>query len=148
MKNILAAIIGALLLVGSVYADSVVIPASCTFTNFREEVSGNYVSSTTFYQAQTLCFTNCVLFDSTITNGLLYQGLTNVQVKVNIGAGAGVSNTYTGTVNTTASPNVWNLTIASFPTNWTTPNVQVQITDANTNTYVYPWKQLGTKAAM
>jgi hypothetical protein len=147
MRRILMiAVAGLMLAIGIAAGDSTVQPVSVTVTNTRGDVAGTLVSGTTYYRGQTLVFTNCVPYTGGTTSSAA-QGLTNVTVLVNIGDGA-TSNTYTGAVNTAVSPNVWNLTITSFPTNWSSPYMQLKLTDSGNNSYIYPWLSIQTKAAM
>jgi hypothetical protein len=53
---------------------------------------------------------------------------------------------YNATVLST-NAGTWSCDITA-PSFITAPYIQVKVTDANTNSYIYPWKSLATKTAM
>jgi hypothetical protein len=109
-------------------------PTTATFNSVRGEAQASV--SGTFYKSTTLVLTNCVMYSGTTTN-TARQGLDAVTVEVR--AGTTDSNTaYTATVSDTNG--IWGcrLTIPNLPSSY----LQVKITDASTNVYIYPWKVL------
>ena len=127
---------GLLSVVGSipVPAADAVQPASCAITNFRGEAISSIPG--TFYRGTSLLFTNCVLYSGAGTNSAK-QGLSGVAVEVRVGTTE--SNVaYTATV--TDTQGVWSCT-ATIPA-LSMSEVQVKLTDVNTNIYIYPWKHL------
>jgi hypothetical protein len=120
-----------------IHAADAVEPASVTTTNLRGESASLTVSAESFYQGTTLLFTNCALYASTTTNAGL-QGLDGVTVELRIGTTV-ASTAYSASVQSTNG--LWWCS-ATVPTNMTAAFVQVKITDANTNSFIYPWKTL------
>jgi len=114
-----------------------VSPVSCSFTNTRGEAQETI--SGTFYTDTTLLLTNCqTMVDSSTT-----QGLDTVVVEVKVGATSAGATTYTGTV-TTAASGLYCCT-STVPTNVASAYIQIKITDANDNSYIYPWKTIRCK---
>lgn len=119
-----------------------VTPSYVTITNFRGEAVGTI--SGTYYQDSTLRLTNCVLYAGTSTNAAK-QGLDGVTVTVSVGTAA-TNVDYAATVlSTNLGTYACDVVVPSFVT---APYLQVKITDANTNIYVYPWKGLQTLTGM
>ena len=114
--------------------------AQCSFTNNRGD-SVSYVSSTEFYRGSTILFTNCMFQ----TTGTATQGLDGVTIEMRWGT-AGSNNAYTGTAQVAASGTWW--LSFTMPTNWEDPFIQMKLTDSNTNSYIYPWKKILSKAAL
>ena len=120
-------------------ADSV-SPASCTTTNFRNEAQA-YVSGNSYWEGTTLLLTNCVLYSGGDTSSPV-QGLAGVAIQARVG------------LITTNTPYTGNVQVASNGTWWVSLNVptntggslflQVKLTDAATNSYIYPWKMIRT----
>jgi len=138
------AVLAALIVGGfCVASGDAVEPASCTFSNVRGESVG-YVSTETYYDDATLRLTNCIAYSGTTTNSAV-QGLSNVTVTVSCGT-ATTNVDYNATV-MVASNGTWSCDIV-VPSFTETPYVQVKLTDANTNSYIYPWKQIRTKSGM
>ena len=119
-----------------------VVPASCTTTNYREEAVAN-IDSVTYYQGSTIRFTNCVLYASTGTNTV--QGLDGVTVTISVGTTSSNID-YNATIQDAAAGK-WAADV-TVPDWATIPAMQVKIEDGNTNTYIYPWKTIKTKAAL
>lgn len=145
MKRLIAIAMLAGILAGVCRGDSPVVPDSVTFTNTRGDTAGALISGS-YYRGQTLSITGCVLYAGASTNSA-YQGLTNVTVECKIGD-TSTANTYTGVVDTASTPNKWSLMLTAFPTNWTTPSLQIKITDSGNNSYVYPLRAWSTKATL
>lgn len=138
----LSAIVTAALVVAAV-ADDDVEPASVTVTNTRGDTANAQISDTTYYEGSTLRFTNCVLYAGTDTNSSL-QGLTGVTVDVDVG-NATTNITYTASVTDTNGQWSVDLTVPDFVS---ATYMQIKLTDANTNSYIYPWKRILTKDSM
>lgn len=139
LAGLTAAVLG---LVYPVGAADAVSPASCSITNFRGEAEG-YVSEYYYFEGTTLLLTNCHMYASTGTNTV--QGLSGVTITVDVGTTT-TNLSYTGHAISTNLGTWW----VSFPVPAGLPTVYVQtkVTDANTNTYIYPWKMMRTKAAL
>ena len=144
MKRILAGVVAAsvLLCMLAPAADSVE-PANATFNSLRGEAQG-YVSQETFYLGTPVLFTNCVLYSGTTTNSAK-QGLDGVAVALRVGFAA-TNQSVAGHVQNTSNGTFWAL--FTLQTNVANPSVQVQITDANTNSYIYPWKLIKTQSPL
>jgi hypothetical protein len=123
-------------------AADAVQPESVTMVNVRGEAQAT-VSQLEFYRGSSLVFTNCLLYSGTSTNTAL-QGLTGVAVELRIGT-VEDSTAYAGLVTSTSG--VWSA-VVTVPTNLASAFVQVKITDANTNTFIYPWKTLYTRTPL
>jgi hypothetical protein len=123
-------------------AGDAVEPAKGAVICLREE-GLSYINATEYYRGTTLLLTNCTLYAGSTTN--TPQGLSNVTIQCKFGLPA-TNITFAGTVANASAGTWW----ASFtvPTNWESPFLQVQITDENTNTFIYPWKMLHTKAGL
>jgi len=134
-----------LLIVGAigVRAQGVVAPASVTITNFRTEAQ-SFISDSTYFNDTTLRFTNCVMYSGATTNSSV-QNLTGVTIEVSVGA-ASTNIAYSGTAQI-ATNGTWfsDITVPSFVS---APFLQVKITDASTNSFIYPWKIISSKASM
>ena len=126
-----------------VFAADAVEPASLTITNIRAETTVS-ASPTEYFEGATLRLTNCVLFAGASTNSDR-QGLSDVTVALTIG-NLTTSATYTGSAQIETS-GVWSCD-AVVPTNGGQCYLQVTITDANTNIYIYPWKTLAHKTPL
>jgi len=127
----------AMLIAGIAFANPghAVEPASVTITNLRNEAATS-INAGTLYQGTSLLFTNCVLFAGTTTNSAR-QGLDAVTVDVSVG-NTSPNVDYEATVQDTNG--VWTVTVdvpslASF-------YIWVQVTDENTNTFIYPLKTM------
>lgn len=120
-------------------ADSV-IPASLTITNLRDEAVA-YASDAWFFEDTTLRLTNCVLFAGTTTNAAK-QGLSQVTVQLKAG-NTTTSATYIGTAQVESNGTYsCDLIVPAYSG---TCYLQVKVTDASTNSYIYPWKILNHK---
>ena len=125
-------------------ASDAVQPASCTITNFRSESQG-YVSPEYFYEGASLLFTNCVLYKGSDSNSLV-QGVNGVTIEVRVGSSV-TNQLYLGTAQPPAS-NSWFSTV-TVPTNsGGSIFMQVKVIDSVTNSYIYPWKMINTKAPL
>ena len=114
-------------------ADSVA-PASAGLTSIRGEVSRT-VNVGACYRGTTFVLTNCIVYAD--TTGVTTQGLDGVTVQVAIGTNGVCTLTNTATV-TSAADGKWttSFTVPSAPS----VSLEVKITDALTNSYVYPSK--------
>lgn len=141
MKKLLSVSVAVLVLIGSVCAGDAVEPAILTgLTNSRSD-SVTFYNATEYYRGATLRFTNCVLL---VTNSVI-QGLDGVTMELKWGTEA-TNHVFTPTV-TSTNLGKWTLSL-TVPTNWASPYIQIKITDALTNSYIYPWRMLHTKASM
>jgi len=142
MKRLLVLTVIGLLFVWPVRAADTVEPANVTIRSVRGEAV-SAISSEVFYDGSSLLFTNCVCLSDTA--GIVTQGLDTVTITLNIGST--VTNVeYSGTADGD-NTNWW--ASVTVPTNITgTISVQVKLTDATTNIYIYPWKTLAHKEAM
>lgn len=132
----------ALLAAGARAADAVA-PASCTITNVRGEAL-EYVSDETYYEDTTLRLTNCVIYAGTSTNSAV-QGLDGVTVQVSVG-NTTTNIDYTATVQSAEAGSWWcDIVVPSFTPS---PYLQIKVTDASTNSYIYPWKMIRTKDSL
>jgi hypothetical protein len=143
MKNKLRALIAicALCVLASLAADSVA-PASAGLTFIRGEVART-VSVGACYRGTTFVLTNCLTYAD--TTGVTTQGLDGVTVEVAIGTNGVASLTNTATV-TSAADGKWatSLTVPSAPSF----TLELKITDASTNSYVYPSKTINTTESL
>jgi len=118
-------------------------PASATITNYRDEAE-SYISQTEYFQTAPLLLTNCIAVAGPLTNSPR-QDLTGLTLILSVGTPT--SNlTYTGTV-ANATNGVWWVRIASVPTNWTAPKVQLKLTNS-ADIFIYPAKLIKTKAPL
>ena len=142
MKRLLVLAAVGLLFVWPVRAADTVEPANVTISSVRGEAV-SAISSEAYYEGSSLIFTNCICFSDTA--GTVTQGLDTVTITLNVGTT--VTNVeYSGTADD--GDKSWSTAI-TVPTNITgTINVQVKLTDATTNIYIYPWKTLAHKEAM
>jgi len=141
MKKLVAVVmLGVSLIAGPVQAADAVEPPMLSFTNARSSTV-SYISDTEYYRGTSLLFTNCVL---QTTNGAI-QGLDGVTIELKWGTTA-TNHTFVPTVQDAATGK-WFLNM-TVPTNWEAPNMQIKVTDANTNSYIYPWRLIHTKASM
>jgi hypothetical protein len=124
-------------------ATDAVEPCYICMTNIRNEAVG-YVAEESFYRNTTLRFTNCVAKSGT-TAASAAQGLEGVTIQVKIGTATNDTVAYTGAVQV-ATSGTWYCS-AVTPTG-TTAYIQVRLTDAATNSYIYPWKVIRTKASL
>ena len=127
-------------IIGLVKAADTVDPATITGTNNRAD-SLTYFSETIFFKGASLQWTNCSLQ----TTGTVVQGLSGVTIQMKWGS-AGTNVTFNQVV-TSTNLGKWSL-LMSVPTNWDNPSIQIKITDANTNTFIYPWRLIHVKDAM
>lgn len=120
-------------------AGSYVAPATCTFTNLREQatLSGG---AATYTRGDTLLFTNCVVCSD--TTGTVQQ-LSNVTVTIAVG-NTDAATIYTATVQNAAA-GTWTKSI-TVPTSGTV-YVETRLVDESTNTYTYSgWKLLSVQS--
>lgn len=139
MKKItksMLSIMSAIFLATGVFAADQVVPQSVTFTNYRGQAVETITSAGTIYQGATLRLTNCVAMSSTTATNTV-QGLDAVTVQCAVG-NTTTSVTYSATV-TSTNNGMWACDIV-VPTNMTSFSVQVKLTDANTNSFIYPNK--------
>ena len=126
--------------VGASRAADAVEPASVTFTNVRTEAVAQ-VDAGTLYRGATLVFTNCVLCT---TNASTVQGLSAVTVQVSAG-NLSTNIDYSATV-VDAAAGKWSCTVVIPDLSaWT---MQVKVTDANTNSFIYPSKNFVADQSM
>ena len=121
------------------FADTVA-PASVTFTNARADVVNGTVSQTYYVEGTTLLMTNCVIYSGGTTSSAV-QGLDGVAIEIRIGD-LFSSTAYTGTVISAASGTWW--TSITVPTNYASTFLQLKITDASTNSFIYPLRIIRT----
>ena len=125
----------------AVAAADAVDPVSITCTNARTD-SISYVNATEYYRGATIVWSNCVM----LTTGAATQGLNLCAVEMKWGLST-TAQTFNASIGGGASSNVWNLSM-TCPTNWEAPYVQLKVTDSNTNSYIYPWMMIHTKASL
>ncbi len=123
-------------LVWPVTAADSVEPQSVTITNYRGEATITISSAGAIYQGGTLRFTNSVLY-ATTTNTPVIQGLSGITVEVAAG-NTSTSIVYNATVMST-NAGTWACDIVVPALSEFL--VQVRITDAATNMFIYPSKQ-------
>lgn len=143
MKNKLRVLIAlAALCVLTAFAADSVLPASTALTSIRGEVART-VNVGACYRGTTFVLTNCILYSD--TTGVTTQGLDGVTVQVAIGTNGVCTLTNTATV-TSAANGKWttSFTVPSAPS----VSLEVKITDANTNSYVYPSKTINTTESL
>ena len=142
--GLLAAVVA--LLAHAAMGQSEVAPATAAITNFRGEAEGYATPDVTYFQGTTILFTNCMVYTGGTTNSAVQQ-LDGVTVSVAIGNSTS-NRTYTGSVIST-NAGTWSARVV-VPTWALNPSVQVKLTDstAGTNVYIYPWKNLKSKAAL
>jgi len=115
-------------------------PQTVTATWVRG-VGGAVNSSLVPYRGTTLVFTNCVLCTSSSTN---IQGLQDVTVALRVGNST-TNLPYTATVlSTNAGTWFCSITVPEL----SQFEVQIKITDAATNVYIYPSKAMSTQESM
>ena len=124
-------------------------PATLSIVSLREEQVAN-ASEADFYSGAPLLLTNCIAYSGTTTNSAR-QNLTNLTVIIKLGpaiAGGTMTNNiaYTGTV-ANATSGTWWARIDSVPTNWDSPKLFLQITNA-TDKFGYPFKILKVKTPL
>jgi len=117
-----------------------VAPASVTFTNCRADLVNGAVSLTSFVEGTTLIMTNCVVYSGGTTSSAV-QGLTDVAIEIRIGD-LFSSTAYTGHVINAESGTWW--TSITVPTNYPTTFLQMKLTDAATNMFIYPLRIIRT----
>ena len=119
----------------SVFAADAVEPASVAVTSLRGEAIVA-VSQSSFFEGTTLRLTNNIAYAGTTTNSAR-QGLSNVVIEVRVGS-LTTNVPYSGTV-ASATNGTWWCDI-QIPTNLSSVYLQLKLTDATTNSYIYPWK--------
>ena len=122
----------------SAFSADTVAPASVTFTNTRGDVANTEISPTYFVEGTTLLMTNCVIYSGSTTSSVV-QGLDGVAVELRVGD-LFSSTAYTGTVQVAASGTWWKA--ITVPTNYTSLFLQLKVTDAATNSYIYPLRMI------
>lgn len=127
-------------------ADSVE-PQSITVNNLRNVASGAQASTVEFYQGASILFTNCVCYTGTNTSTAV-QGLDSVAVELTLGNSTSTTRVFTATVQVASNGTWW--CAATIPPGGSsfTCYAQVKLTDAATNTYIYPWLKILTKEAL
>ena len=128
-------------------AGDAVEPATLSFTNFRSEATA-FASATIYPEGDTLMLTNIVLYAGTDTNSEL-QGLSNVVITVNVGR-VSTNVAYTGTSEIdTDLGSFWCSINVPSDTVGDISNIQIKITDENTNSYTYMgWKKIHTAESL
>lgn len=134
-------VVGLMLAVWPAHAADAVQPTTATFSCLRDEGVA-YINATEYYRGVSMAFTNCLLYATNTATAL--QGLSGVTLEMKWGLPT-TNLTFTPVAQTTNG--VWCLSF-TCPTNWESPYLQIKITDANTNSYIYPWKMIHTKAAL
>jgi opacity protein-like surface antigen len=119
----------------SVFAADAVEPASVAVTSLRGEAI-LAVSQSSFFEGTTLRLTNNIAYAGTTTNSAR-QGLTDVTLEVRVGS-LTTNAPYVGHV-ASATNGAWWCDI-QIPTNLSSVYLQLKLTDATTNIYIYPWK--------
>lgn len=119
-------------------ADSVE-PALVTITNARTDAESQIPGAA--YKGVTVRFTNCVA----LAAGGARQGLDSVEIDVAVGTEE--TNVHFAGAAQDATAGTWACTF-TMPTNWPTPSIQVKLTDAATNVYIYPRKSIALKTAL
>jgi len=129
-------------LVSFARAGDAVEPASFALTNNRAD-SVEFANDIYYYTGSTLLLTNNWMQ----TTGVQTQGLDDVTITVTVGRPS-TNISYTGEAISTNGGTWW----VSFPVPTDVVgdlfNVQVSITDLQTNTYTYAWKKFHTRTAM
>ena len=129
------AVIGALGFCLAAQSADAVSPISITFTNKRDEAVQT-LAGRTVYQGVSLCFTNCKMYAD--SGGSTPQGLDGCTVRVSVGTLA-TNIDYTATVLSAPNGTWWRtVTVPAL----STFNIQVKVTDSNTNSYIYANKVL------
>jgi hypothetical protein len=139
MKTIVATILMCLPL-----ASLALDPATVTTTNFRGEAV-SAASSEVVYRGETVMFTNCVAYSGSSTSSAA-QNLTNLTVTLTWTDGTLASAVATGTVNN-ATSGIWSASVGIRTNEGAKTFFQLKLTDG-TNTYVYPFRYLETKAKL
>ena len=121
------------------FADNVA-PASATFTNCRADTVNGTISQTYYVEGTTLLMTNCVIYSGGTTSSAV-QGLRGVASEIRIGD-LFSSTAYTGHVISAASGTWW--TSITVPTNYSSTFLQMKLTDASTNSFIYPLRIIRT----
>ena len=129
-------------------AADVVSPATLSVTNFRGVAAGEIASFTEFYIGSSLLLTNCTMYTGT-NSASAVQGLDAVTIQVTLG-NSSITPTELTDSSIVASNGTWwaSATLPSIGSSGLHYNLQVKITDANTNSYIYPWLELKTKPAL
>lgn len=145
MRSKFVVILAVVLWVGIWYAvgaDSVEA-SSTSITNIRDEADQTIPGE--FFEDTTLLLTNNVMFSDTV--GLTNQGLDGVTIEVRVGQ-LSTNVLFIGLPIVTNLGTWW----VSFPVPKNSPanifNVQVKIIDAQTNSFIYPWKRFTAKEAL
>ena len=132
----------ALALLASAFATQAadeVSPSTNSFRWLRDEGVGQ-ISDQSYYEGSTLRLTNCTLYAGTATSSPV-QGLTAVTMELRVG-NATTNVPYTPSVQNTNG--IWWANIL-VPSNITPCYLQMKLSDATTNIYIYPWKTMSTK---
>jgi hypothetical protein len=132
------------LLAGMLSAARAIDPASATFVSTRGDSAGTYVSTETFFLGTQLLLTNCVLYAGSTTN-TARENLTNCTVGLRVGF-ASTNFAASGTVQDATNGTFWAL--FTLATNIPNPSLQITVTDAATNSYIYPWKTIKTQSPL
>lgn len=136
----------AAVLASAALAQSEVAPATAVITNFRGEAEGYMTPDITYFQGTTILLTNCVAYSGGSTSSAV-QGLQGVTITVDVGTSTS-NRTYTGTaISTNAGTWTARIVVPDWALN---PSLQLKLTDstAGTNVYIYPWKNIKSKAAL
>jgi len=146
MRKVLTGLTAMLLvlLVGVGIAADAVQPATLAVTSLRGEAVTTV--SGTFYTGSTLLLTNCVIYSGTTTNSDV-QGLDGVDVEVRVGRAS--TNVATAATVDVAASGTWYASV-TVPTDVVADkfSLQVKITDADTNIFIYPWKTVNVTTAL
>lgn len=118
-------------------AADAVEPSNTAMINLRGEAI-KAVSPSAFFSGSTLRLTNCTLYAGETTNSAR-QGLDAVAIELRVGTL--LSNTVYAATVSSASNGTWTCDVL-VPTNQSSVYLQVKLTDAATNIFIYPWKTL------
>jgi uncharacterized protein (TIGR03437 family) len=141
-KWVALAVLTVALLANIVFGADDVAPATLSITNVRDEAQAYVPNGSTYYfEGTTLRLTNCTMYAGTSTNSSA-QGLDSVTIDIDVGTTSTNVN-YSGTAQVASNGTYYcDITV---PENLATAYIQVKITDASTNVYIYPWKMIRTK---
>lgn len=122
-------------------AGSTVEPETLGGSWTRGDADGTALSTRNFYQGASLLLTNCYVYSS--TNTTTRQGLDDVDVEVRVGS-TDTNLAYAATVSSTNGAFHCTVVVPALAS----ATVQVKLTDAQTNIYIYPPKTIYTIAPL
>ena len=125
-------------------ADAVGVESITNMVNIRGESEATL--SGTYFRSSTLLLTNALCLVG--TTGSDTQGLDGVTVTLTVGnSSSNIDYTATAYTNSAGVTNLWWASITVLDISGTV-NLQTKLVDANTNTFIYPWKRLSVKDAL